>query len=126
MVTGLNVDESVPASTFCETCVKAKSHVTPFPPASDSQYTEIGDLTFTDVWGPSHVIAIDGSRYYVSFTDAATRRTVLYFLKRKSDIKDRMRDYVEYIQTQAGKRVKAFRCDNGGEYVNDDVRTFLR
>ncbi|CAK5270962.1 unnamed protein product [Mycena citricolor] len=37
MVTGLNVDESVPASTFCETCVKAKSHVTPFPPASDNQ-----------------------------------------------------------------------------------------
>jgi transposase InsO family protein len=125
MVTGMQIDAASLPPSHCETCVQAKAHVMPFPPQSDTKYTEIGEMTFTDVWGPAQVTGIDGSRYYASFTDAATRRSIVYFMKAKSEVKDKMRDYDAYIFTQTGKRIKCFRCDNGGEYVNHEVRAYL-
>jgi hypothetical protein len=125
MVTGMAIDDPNPPSSQCKTCIETKSHVMPFPSQSDTKYTDIGDMTFTDVWGPSHVTGIDGSRYYISFTDAATRRTIVYFMKQKSEVEQKVQQYTEYIQTQVGKRIKCFRCDNGKEYVNAKVKEFL-
>jgi len=125
MVTGMVISDPNPPSPHCETCVQAKSHVMPFPPQSDTIYKEIGGMTFTDVWGPSRITGIDGSRYYVSFTDGATRRSVVYFMKVKSEVEQKIRQYTEYILTQTGKRIKCFRCDNGREYVNAKVKEYL-
>ncbi|KAJ7074871.1 hypothetical protein B0H15DRAFT_791833, partial [Mycena belliarum] len=65
----MNIDPSSTPSAQCPTCIKAKSSVAPFPAEADREYTEIGEMTFTDVWGPARVTGINGEWYYISFTD---------------------------------------------------------
>ncbi|KIK66772.1 hypothetical protein GYMLUDRAFT_118686, partial [Collybiopsis luxurians FD-317 M1] len=68
MVTGMEIDPSDP-SPQCIPCIRAKSHANLFPQKSETEYNEIGEMTFTDVWGPARTTGIQGERYYVSFTD---------------------------------------------------------
>jgi hypothetical protein len=82
-------------------------------------------MAFTDVWGPSRVTGINGERYYISFTDGATQCTIIYTMKKRTEVLGRMKDYDAYIFTQTGKHVKAFHCDNAKEYISKDVREYL-
>ena len=40
----------------------------------------------TDVWGPTQVSSLGGSRYYVTFIDDATRKTWVYCIRQKYDV----------------------------------------
>jgi hypothetical protein len=125
MVEGMNIDSTSTPSAQCMTCIKAKSHVAPFPAEAECEYAEIGEMTFTDVWGPSRVTGINGERYYISFSDGAKRRTIIYLMKKRTEVLGRIKDYDAYIFTQTGKHVKAFHCDNAKEYISKDVRDYL-
>ena len=70
-------------SSFCDSCVIAKSHQLPFS-FSHTVYIAPLQLVFVDIWGPSHVIGSDGSMYYISFLDAFSRYTWLYLIISKS------------------------------------------
>jgi hypothetical protein len=48
----------------------------PFPAEAEQEYTKIGEMTFTDVWGPSRVTGINGEQYYISFTDGDKHLTI--------------------------------------------------
>jgi hypothetical protein len=41
------------------------------------------ELVHTDVWGPTQVSSLGGSRYYVTFIDDATRKTWVYCIRTK-------------------------------------------
>lgn len=58
-----------------------QSHKLPF---SDSctQYTDPLQLIATDLWGPAPIYSDFGFKYYVSFVDAFTRYTWIYFKKK--------------------------------------------
>lgn len=125
MVSGLTVDESVPPLKQCEACIRARQHILPFPKESHTKYENIGDMTFSNVWGPSQTTGINGIRYFVSFTDAKSRYTVIYFMKKKSETEEKIKQYTVYIKTQAGKTVKCYRLNNGGKYIGASVKKFL-
>jgi hypothetical protein len=42
----------------------------------------------TNVWGPTNVSSLGGSRYYVTFINDATRKTWVYCIQQKSDVFD--------------------------------------
>jgi hypothetical protein len=86
MVEGMNINSPSTPSAQCATCIKAKSHVAPFPAQAEHEYTEIGEMIFTDVWGPLWVTGIRGERYYISFTDAAKHRTIIYTMKKPTEV----------------------------------------
>ncbi|KAE8694724.1 hypothetical protein F3Y22_tig00110777pilonHSYRG00394 [Hibiscus syriacus] len=44
------------------------------------------DYVHSDVWGPSTISSLGGSRYYVTFIDEFSRKFWVYFLKQKSDV----------------------------------------
>jgi len=48
MIKGMEVNPDI-QSPQCILCIKAKSHVAPFPPQSKTEYKEISDITFTNV-----------------------------------------------------------------------------
>jgi hypothetical protein len=52
MVEGMEVSPDTPPPQFVS-CIKSKSHVTPFPQKSNTEYTETGEMTYTDIWGPA-------------------------------------------------------------------------
>ena len=91
MVKGMEVNPDIQSPQYIS-CIKAKSHVAPFPQQSKTEYKEIGNITFTDVWGPAQTTGIRGEHYYVSFTDGATRHTQIHFMKKK-DVLRHIKDY---------------------------------
>jgi len=50
IVKGMEVNLDILLSQYI-LCIKAKSYVIPFPQQSKTEYKEISDITFTDVWG---------------------------------------------------------------------------
>jgi hypothetical protein len=80
-VSGMEIIESPEGLNFeCEACIQAKAHTRPFPKESSTEIKEIGELIVTDVWGPAKTASIGKYRYYVSFTDVATRYMRVAFL----------------------------------------------
>jgi transposase InsO family protein len=65
---------------------------------------------------------INGERYFMTFTDGATKFKRVVFLKTKDEAEHQVMNYIEFIQTQHGKRCKAFRFDLGGEYYSANFR----
>ncbi len=126
LVTGMAVDESVPPTSQCPTCIQAKQSVKPFPQKSDSVYSDIGDLTVVDMWGPARVKGIRGETYLTVFTDVATRYRVRFFSSDKKQQLHFIQAYRAFLKTQASKPMKAVRFDNGKEMINESVKHFLR
>jgi transposase InsO family protein len=124
MVNGLQIDPKSMPSPTCKACVLAKQHHEPFPKESEREVEEIGDLTVSDLWGPARTTSLKGYRYYVSFTDVKSRRSMLYFAKGKDETLTKFEQYKAYMETQTGRKLKTLRCDNGGEYVNAKFKDF--
>lgn len=69
-----------------------------------------------DVWGLALISSI-GSRYYISFVDAYSRLTWLYFLANISDATSLLKSFQDYAETQVNCQIKAIQIDNGGEFL---------
>lgn len=69
---------------FCNACCLGKVHRLYAPP-SETIYENAFELVFSDLWGPAAYVSSGNYSYYVTFMDAATRFTWIYFLKNKSD-----------------------------------------
>ena len=80
----------------------------------------------SDMWGKSPVKSLTGEEYYVSFIDVTMRFSLITFLKQKSDILTAFKDYCVFIKTQIGNKIKCLRSDNGGEYINEEFKTYCK
>src|SRR6201996_3394382 len=123
MVNGMEVRNEKSDMEQCTACIQGKAHVKPFPRAAEREYDEIGDMTYTDLWGKTATKGIRGEQYYISFTDGHTSHSKVGFLKTKEGdtVLDKIKAYVAFIETQTGRKVKCFRFDGGKEYVNETV-----
>ena len=77
----------------CQTCIEAKTHKFTIPKESNSKHENIGDLIFSDVWGPARITGIRNKRYFVSFTDAKTQRTNVYLMEHKKEALEHFQHY---------------------------------
>ncbi|CAL8085207.1 unnamed protein product [Prunus armeniaca] len=114
-------DES---SFKCEICILAKNHRTVFP-LSDRKAAKPFDLVHSDVWDPSRITS-NGFRWFVTFIDDCTRLTWVFLLKNKHDVVSILPEFYTIVSTQFHARVKVFRTDNGGQYVNNTLTSFFR
>ena len=76
------------------------------------------ELVHTDLWGPSPVASLKGSRYYITFIDDSSKKVCVYFLKNKSDVFETFKKQKAIVETETGLKVKCLRSDNGGEYID--------
>ena len=53
--------------------------------------------------------------YYVSFIDDFSINTWLYFLKKKSNVFNKFKEYKALVENQTRKKIKVLRTNNGGE-----------
>ena len=79
----------------------------------------------TYVWGPDQVKSLGGSRYYVTFTDDATRKTWVYYIRQKIDLFATFKKWKALIENEAGKTLKCLRDDNGGEYCSKEFDSYF-
>lgn len=113
-----------PNSFSCEICQLAKhtrSTYTPLNYKPSKPFT----LIHSDVWGPSRIKNISGSRWFVSFIDDHTRLTWLFLMKEKSQVEDIFRRFNSMIQTQFQTKVQILKTDNALEYFKSTLGSFL-
>ena len=58
---------------------------------------------------------MNGSRYFLTFIDDLSRFTWVYFLKKKSEVFEKFKDFKASVETATGRNIKALRSNNGGE-----------
>src|SRR6266481_3898131 len=85
---------------------------------------QIGELTVSDIWGPVNTEGPSREWYFYSFTDAKTRRTQIYFSHMKTEVLCYFKEYKALIENQMNNKLKRFRSDGGGEYINEPFKTF--
>lgn len=110
----------------CEVCLQAKMTRLPFPKESSSKSKSVLDLVHTDVCGPMQTKSPSGKRYILTFIDDFSRYTVIYLLREKSEVEDKVKEYIEMAKTKFSKTPKVIRSDRGREYVNKEVIEYLK
>ena len=108
----------------CEACIIGKQHRLPF--RSHNQTTTLcGELFHADVCGPIQINSIGGARYFLLIKDDFSHMRFVYFLKTKSEVAANIKAFVEFVNNQTEYKVKAIRSDNGTEFTNNDLHTYL-
>jgi len=109
---------------LCKFCIMGRQHRVAF---STSQHKTkcFLDLIYTDVWGPSSVASIGGARYYVTFIDNFSRKVWVCFLKQKSKVFQKFKEWKTVVENHTGRKVKVLRFDNRGEYTSKEFKYYL-
>ncbi|KAK2984954.1 hypothetical protein RJ640_013380 [Escallonia rubra] len=113
------------SSFQCEVCELAKSHRVSFPLALNKSPDPFM-IIHSDVWGPSKVNSLGGSRWFVTFIDDCTRMTWVQLMKSKSEVNVLFQQFCKMIHTQNTARIQVLRSDNGGEYLSAELQQYLK
>ncbi|RVW98129.1 Retrovirus-related Pol polyprotein from transposon TNT 1-94 [Vitis vinifera] len=108
----------------CDICELAKSHRVSFPLILNKSPFPFM-VIHSDVWGPSKVPTLSGSRWFVTFIDDCTRMTWLCLMKTKDEVNLLFQNFHKMIETQYNAKVRVLRSDNGGEYQSSDLQKYL-
>ncbi|TPX35143.1 hypothetical protein SmJEL517_g02365 [Synchytrium microbalum] len=84
-----------------------------------------GDVIHSDVFFMSKA-SYGGRTMGVTFIDDCTRFAWVYPLKKKSDVFEVIKDFFQLFETQFGKKIKKLHTDNGGEYINEKMKTYMK
>ena len=108
---------SVSTENFdCVSCQLGKQPTLLFS-TNESISTDIFDLIHSDVWGPSSVSNIGGSRYFVVFVDDYSRYSWIFNMKHRFELLKVYSNFAKMVETQFSKRIKIFGSDNAFEYT---------
>ena len=105
-------------------CQLGKQPALPFN-NSESISNSIFELIHSNVWGPSPVASISGSRYFVIFIDDYSRYSWIFPMKSRSEILQIYSNFTKMVETQFFKRIKTFRSDNTLEYTQYAFQALL-
>ncbi|MCO5593481.1 hypothetical protein L7F22_047495 [Adiantum nelumboides] len=109
----------------CEACQFGKQSRNSFPQEPNVCKRPF-EVVHKDVWDPTKIANIHGSRYYVSFIDYHTRKVWVYFMKQKSKVFDHFKSFKSTVEKERGEQVKIPRSDGGGKYFSKEFpKSFL-
>jgi len=83
------------------------------------------DVVFSDLPGP-HNLDYRGNRWFVTFTDALTKESEVYFMKYKSETPAMYTHYKRKHERPAeGIKIRRFHSDGGGEFLGHNFQNDL-
>ena len=125
-VKGVELDPDIPDAD-CEACIFARAAALPVPKVRIGPPAQnFGDEVHTDVWGPAQVATCQGRRYFITFTDDATRYTVTYLMQTKDKALEAYKSFESWANTQQHcQGIKVLRSDRGGEYLSEAFNQHL-
>lgn len=95
-------------------------------PISNNNALNCFDLIHVDIWGAYRVKSTCRAHYLLSFVDDASRGTLVYLLKEKSEVSQLVKDLCSMVNTQFDTKVKIIRSDNGREFTSGTMKSFYR
>ena len=105
----------------CETCAMGKQASQPVPKKTENKAKKALELVYSDDLGPFEAASLNGSKYVVTFIDEYTKYAVLKYMKNKSQVLDKFKEYVAQNGTP-----RTLRADSGAEYRSGRFRQFCR
>lgn len=80
----------------------------------------------TDLCGPITPNTWDGNKYFLTFLDDFTHYAMVYLIKRKEEVSEKIKEYIRRIEAHWNTRIDKLRSDNGREYVNKNAITWCK
>ena len=97
-----------------------KSYVSqPYQKSHSSSFIHI------DLWGPSNISNVTGSKWFIPFIDDHAQICWVYLLKEKSKAKEIFKNFNAMINTQFQTKIQIFCTNNGTEYFNSILGPYL-
>ncbi|CAH9135713.1 unnamed protein product [Cuscuta epithymum] len=121
-----NMPSVVSEDGVCCVCEKGKSSKSSFNKDGVKRAKDKLELIHSDICGPMSVESLNGSKYFLLFIDDYSRTTWCYFLKQKSEVFNHFVAFKKAVEKEAGKVIKVFRTDNGGEFCSHQFESFLK
>ena len=82
-------------------------------------------VAHSDVRGLAKISSLNGSHWFVSFIDDYSRMTWVCLMKTKDEVSSLFQKFHKMIAIQYRSQLQVLRTNNGGEFVNQDVKPFL-
>ena len=82
-------------------------------------------LVYSDVCGPMQTQSFGGAKYFVTFIDNYTRCCAVYFMKHKSEVLHKFKEFQVTTSNDAARAIGTLRTDNGGEYLSSASQNYL-
>ncbi|KAJ0435796.1 putative RNA-directed DNA polymerase [Helianthus annuus] len=106
----------------CQSCQLSKHKRLPFSDSTTRTLLPFSIL-HCDLW-TSPILSHAGYKYYMVLTDDFTQFTWVYPLKYKSETFTKFTHFHNFVKTQFNLPIKAFQCDMGGEFDNNNFKNF--
>ena len=125
LVQGIDIERMTELS-FCEGCLAGKMCRKPFPTVGEIRLTRKLQLVHSDVCDPMQTQSIGGAKYFVTFIDDYTWCCAVYFMKHKSEVLDKFKEFEITTTNDAGRAIGTLRTDNGGGYLSFAFQKYLK
>ncbi|UYV83386.1 hypothetical protein LAZ67_23000842 [Cordylochernes scorpioides] len=109
----------------CITCIQSKFTRLPFKEIDSKQSTKPLDLIHMDLIGPFQHESIGRAIYVLNIVDDFSRKIFPKFLKSKSETFAKLKEFIEIIENIKGTKIKRIRSDNGGDFTNRQLSSYL-
>lgn len=109
----------------CSTCIQNKMHNLPFK-NNRHKARDILEIIHTDLNGPHRTVGYEGEKYFLTFVDDFSKIAKVYTIKSKDQVYECFGDYLNLVENLTGKKIKQLRCDNGKEYINQNIFRLAR
>ena len=103
---------------MCESCILGKHKMVSFLKIGRILKDRKLELVYTNLWGPSPVASLGGSRHYITSIDDSIKKVRIYCLKKKIDVFEIFKKWKAMVETETDLKVKCLRSNNGGEYID--------
>jgi transposase InsO family protein len=113
------------SKAVCEGCVLGKHPQEKFDKGKSQRASVPLDLIHSELMGPFPHPSIRKARFVLIFVDDFSCFTWIYFLRKKSEVFQHLKDFKALVETQSRKKIKILRTDNGGEYVNHEIHNLF-
>ena len=100
-------------------------HDSPHKKTTTVYSSRILELLHVDLFGPPSHESLGGKKYCFVIVDDYSRYTWVYFFKHKSETQQCFIDFMNEVQRQHNVPILAIRSDNGTEFKNYTLMTFL-
>ena len=107
----------------CKGCAMGKNIRKPFPQSEHKSKGTL-DLVHSDVCGTMSVHSFSGYSCCVTFIDDYSKKTWIYFLKAKSKVFQRFREFKTLVENQTRRKIRVLRTNNGGEYTSNEFSKY--
>ena len=97
-----------------------------FPTVEEIRSTRELRLVYSDVWGSMQTQSIGGAKYFVTFIDDYARCCTLYYMKHKSEVLDKFKEFEVTTTNDVGRAIRTLRTDNGGAYLSSAFQNYRR